>query len=181
MADSGVADVELMVTRAAAAIRTILGRLATLAFGLTALAVVVGAATYATGLWVSDGLVWPILGLVLCVLPAAVGARAWLRVKRTQAQAPAALLDLRALIFDRRSQGAMNALIDVDTQQPVIATVRSLAGLSADLEARGSDRVALAQTLRAAMTVPGLAALTVIGVVLLGALGSMMLLIGLLR
>jgi hypothetical protein len=176
-----MSDLDLVAARAADALQMLLSRLATLTFGLMGLAAGIGAATYATGLWVSHGTVWPVLGALVCGLPASAGALAWWRVRRTQVHAPAALRDLRALIRDRRSRSAVSVLIDVDSRQPVLTTVRSLAGLRADLEARGADWAALTQTLRAATTVPGLAALTIVGMLLVGGLGTMMLLIGLLR
>ncbi len=175
-----MADVELLATRASDGLTTLLSRLASLARGLAIAALIVGAATYATGLWATDGTTWTVVGAIICALPLLWAVLAWWRVKRTQAVAPAALQDLRAVIGDHQARGAMDVLIDHDTQQPIVSTVRTLANIRADLQARGTDWPALMQTLAAASTVPGLAALTVLGIAVVGGIGTILLLAGLL-
>lgn len=175
-----MADVELLATRASDGLKALLARLASLAGGLAVAALVVSAATYATGLWATEGGTWTVVGAIICALPVLWAGLAWWRVKRTQAVAPAALDDLRAVIGDRQARGAMDVLIDHDTQQPIVSTVRTLSTIRADLEVRGTDWPALMQTLGAASTVPGLAALTVLGIVVVGGIGTILLLSGLL-
>ena len=175
-----MADVELLAIRASDGLKALLARLASLVGGLVVVAVVVGAATYVTGLWATDGSTWTIVGALICLLPVCWAAMAWWRIKRTQAVAPAALEDLRAVIGDHQARGTMDVLIDHDTRQPIVATVRSMSAIRADLQARGTDWPALMQTLGAATTVPGLAALTVLGLVAVGGIGTILLLSGLL-
>jgi hypothetical protein len=75
----------------------------------------------------------------------------------------------------------MGVLIDGDTQQPIISTARTLTGLRAQIASRHDDWPALTSTLWAATTVPGLAALAVIGMLMVGALGTVLAIIGLAR
>lgn len=175
-----MADVELLATRASDGLQALLARLASLVGGLVVVALLIGAATYATGLWATNGSTWIVVGAIICSLPVLWSVLAWWRIKRTQAVAPAALADLRSVIGDHQARGAMDVLIDHDTQQPIVSTVRSLSAIRADLQTRGTDWPALMQTLAAATTVPGLAALTVLGLVAVGGIGTVLLLSGLL-
>lgn len=175
-----MADVELLATRASDGLRLLLARLASLTLGLVVVAAIIGVATFATGLWATDGGVWPVVGGIIGGLPVLWAGLAWWRIKQTQRLAPAALDDLRAVIGDHQSRGSMGVLIDHDTQQPIVATVRTLSAVRADLSARQTDWPALWQTLAAATTVPGLAALAVLGTVVAGAVGTVLLLAGLL-
>lgn len=175
-----MADVELLATRASDGLQALLARLASLTLGLVGLSLVVGAATYATGLWATDGSMWTVVGLIICGLPVIWSALAWWRIKRTQRLAPGALVDLRDVIGDHQSRGAMGVLIDHDTQQPIVSTVRSLSAIRADLSSRQTDWPALWATLAAATTVPGLAALAVLGTLVVGVVGTVLLLAGLL-
>jgi len=174
-------DVELLATRASDALRVILARLATLALGLVAVAGAIGVAAWGSGLLATDNNIWPVAGFVLCLLPAGAAALAWWRIKRTQRAAPAALGDLRAVIADRQSRPAMDVLIDVDSGQRIITTSRTMTGLLTELQDRQADWPALVDTLRAVTTVPGLVALAVVGMVGVGALGTILLIVGLLR
>ena len=50
-----MADLDLVAVRVSDGIRKTLSRISTLALGIAAIAVVIGAATFFTGLWVFDG------------------------------------------------------------------------------------------------------------------------------
>jgi len=173
-------DVELLATRASDGLRTLLGRLASLAFGLVIVSGLIGLAAYASGFLAFDTNAWPVVGAVICLFPAAAALLAWWRIKRTQRVAPAALNDLRAVIADQQSRPAMDVLIDMDSGQRIVTTSRSMTDLLRQLKARQTDWPALVDTITAVTTVPGLVAIAILGVIGVGALGTVLLLIGLL-
>lgn len=174
-------DVELLATRASDGLRVILGRLASLTFGLVVGAGLIGVAAWASGLLAFDGSVWPVGGAVLCMLPAAAALLAWWRIKRTQRVAPAALHDLRIALADQQSRSSMDVLVDMDSGQRVITSSKSVTGVLQELKQRQRDWPALVATLSAVASVPGLVALSIVGTIGVGALGTILLIIGLLR
>ena len=173
-------DVELLATRASDGLRTLLGRLGTLTFGLVVVCAAIGTASYASGFLATDGDAWPIIGAVICFLPAALALLGWWRIKRAQRVAPTALHDLRTVIADQQSRPAMGVLIEMDAGSRVVSTSRTMSGVLQELKSRRQDWPALVETLSAAATVPALIALAIVGMIGVGALGTVLLLIGLL-
>ena len=173
-------ELDRVAERTSTALHGTLGRLSRLVRGLCVGAFVVGAATYATLLWVTTGDEWILLGLVICAAPFVAGLLAWWRVTRTLAVAPKALDDLRAVLRDRQTASSMGLLFDHDTQQPLGAATKSLGGIREELKRRRKELPALFSTVHAVVTVPGLAAVAVVGTLLLGMIGTVMLIVGLL-
>ena len=169
-------ELDRIALRTSTALRGTLGRLAALVRGLSIAALVVGAATYATLLWVTDGSEWVLLGAVICAAPFVAGLVAWWRLSRTLAVAPRALDDLHTVLRDRQAAARMGPLFDHDTQQPLGTSARSMSGIRTELNARRKELPALFSTVQALVTVPGLAAIAVLGTLLLGAVGTILLL-----
>jgi hypothetical protein len=173
-------ELDRVAQRTSTALRGSLGRLGRLVRGLAIGALVVGAATYATLLWVTDGDDWVLLGAVICAAPFLAALVAWWRLSRTLAVAPKALDDLRTVLRDRQAVSRMGPLFDHDTQQPLGTSARSMGGIRHELRTRRRELPALFTTVQALVAVPGLAALAVIGTLLLGLVGTIMLVVGLL-
>ena len=71
---------DAVALRVGSGLQFTLRRLATLAYGIAVVAAVVGAATFATGLWVFEGdgrTTWIIIGGLLCLVPVAAALIAW--------------------------------------------------------------------------------------------------------
>jgi hypothetical protein len=98
--------------RTSTALRGTLGRLTRLVRGLCIGAFIVGAATYVTLLWVTDGEDWVLLGAVICAAPLVAGLLAFWRLSSTLHVAPKALDDLRTVLRDRKATTAMGPLFD---------------------------------------------------------------------
>lgn len=175
-----MAELERVAEQTSTALRSTLGRLSRLVRGLCVIAFVVGAATYATLLWVTDRSEWVLLGLVICAAPFVAGLIAWWRVTRTLRVAPKALDDLHVVLRDRQVTASMGPLFDHDTQQPLGASMKNLGGIREELKRRRKELPALFSTVHAMVTVPGLSALAVVGTILLGMIGTVMLIVGLL-
>ena len=164
---------ERVVTHFSDFLTVTLRRITSLAFGVATTAVVIGAATYATGLWAFDSSrrsVWIVLGAVICGLPAAAGLVAWLLVRTTARRAPGLAGDVRNLL--QRSNDNMAMVIDHDSGQPLATTARSLGSLRTSLAAMGGSFPALSAAVRAVTRVPGLVAVAVLGALAVGALGT---------
>src|SRR5688500_12645465 len=99
-----MAELEAIAERTSEALRLTLGRLTTLARGLTVGALVIGGATYATLLWVTDRDEWILLGIVICAAPFLAALLAWWRVSRTLKVAPKAFDDLQTVLHDRAAR-----------------------------------------------------------------------------
>jgi hypothetical protein len=173
-------ELDRVAERTSTALRGTLGRLTRLVRGLCIGACIVGAATYVTLLWVTDGEDWVLLGAVICAAPLVAGLLAFWRLSSTLHVAPKALDDLRTVLRDRKATTAMGPLFDHDTQQPIGLSARNMSGIRAELRTRRKELPALFSTVQALVTVPGLAALAVIGTLLLGMVGTIMLIVGLL-
>lgn len=174
-------DIDLLAERGSSALRAILARLATLTLGLVGGTLVIGIATYASGRLAFDaGSSWNWLGVIICVIPAfAAWLAAW-RIWRVRRRAPQALLDLRDVLKDQELRSRMGTLIDYDTQQPIVSSSKSLYGVYSQVKTHNADWPALADSLKAITTVPGLVALAIVGTVGVGLLGGFLLLVGLL-
>ncbi|MFT3855000.1 MAG: hypothetical protein QM733_20035 [Ilumatobacteraceae bacterium] len=160
---------------------TTLQRLSSLAFGVATVAVVIGAATYATGFWAFDGssrTAWMFVGAAICAIPVVAGIAAWLFVHRTVHHVPRLLADVRSLLG--QSKQAFAVVIDHDSGQPVATTARSLTKLSGTMQGAPEMYPSLRAAVAAGMKVPGLVALAVVSALLIGAFGTILLLVALL-
>ncbi|HAP77534.1 MAG TPA: hypothetical protein DCR14_15820 [Acidimicrobiaceae bacterium] len=170
-------DSELVARDAGQRLQQTLVRLSSLATGLGVVALLVGAATFATGWWVFDAsTAWLIIGGVLCTLPVLAAAMAWLLMRSTARQAPALVADIREFV----DSGVTTAkvLLDHDSGQPIGGYVKSFGALRSELTERRKDLPALFAGVQAITRVPGLAALTVLGIVGVGLLGTVLLIGG---
>jgi len=173
-------ELDRVAEKTSTALRGTLGRMTRLVRGLAVIALVVGAATYATLLWVTEGDEWVLLGLVICAVPLIAALLAFWRLSSTLKVAPKALDDLRTVLRDRQATAKMGPLFDHDTQQPLGTSARSMSGIRAELSTRRKELPALFSTVQALVTVPGLAAIAVVGTLVLGMIGTIMLIVGLL-
>lgn len=171
-------DSELVARRTGAGLQTTLRRLATLVGGLALLAFLISLATFATGMWVFDGsTAWIVIGGLICLAPVAAATIGWLMVHAAARYAPQLIADIAS--FLKSPSPSANVLIDYDTGQPIVVSARSMNGLSADLRTRRSDLPALWLGVRAIRLVPALAAITFLGMLFVGALGTILLIGGL--
>jgi len=157
-----------------------LHKLSSLAFSVAAVSVVIGAATYATGLWAFDGsgrIAWAIIGAIVCAVPAVAGICAWMYVHTTVRHIPRLLADVRSLLG--QSKQAYGIVIDHDSGQPVTTTARSLNKLSGTIQGAPGAYPSLKAAVRAGMKVPWLVAITVVTALLVGAFGTLLLLVAL--
>ncbi len=153
-----------------------LRQIASIAFGVATTAILIGAATYATGLWAYHGSrrsAWVWLGAVICALPAAAGLMVWLLVRTTARRAPRLADDVRGLL--RRSPDDVGTLLDHDSGQPIATSVRNLGALRSSLTSAHGSLPALSAAMRVATRLPGLVVLTVLGAFAVGALGTIIL------
>ncbi|MCU1360960.1 MAG: hypothetical protein JWN99_2249 [Ilumatobacteraceae bacterium] len=172
-------DIERLATTASDGMRTTLGRLGNLAATIILITVVVSAATFATGAWVFDNSVgWFVVGGVLCAIPVIAAVRAWLLVRTTVKSSPTLVTELRT--FLPTSQTASGALIDHDSGVALGMQAKSFRQMRIELNERRKELPALFAGVRAITTVPGLAAIAFFGLVLVGALGTILLIGGLL-
>ena len=164
-----------------ASARPVLRRVGTLALGMTAIATVVGIATFATGLWIFDGSrpTWVLIGGALCAVPIGAALLAWFYVRRTVKVAPALVGDVRTLLDE--PHGAADVLINYDTGERLTTTARSFGTLRPTLRERRKQLPALYAGVRAITSVPGLAAIALLGTLAVGALGTILLIGGLIE
>jgi hypothetical protein len=168
---------ELVVAEAGQRLQMLLGRLTTLASGLVVIAFLISAATFATGWWVFDGSTgWAVIGGLICLAPVATAFIARMRMRRATKAAPRLLPELRQ--YASSSSDTAQVIIDADTGQPIGAYVRNFGGVQRDLERR-NDLPALYSSIRALVTVPAFAAVTVLLMLGVGALGTILLIGGL--
>ena len=174
-----MADLDRQAVRISDGLRVVLDRVGTLAFGMAVMAAAIGAATFATGWWIFDGSrpSWVLIGGALCFAPALAAFTAWLRVRRTVKVAPSLVGDVRTLLDD--SHGAADVLINYDTGERLVSTARTFGSLRSNLQDRRKQLPALYAGVRAITTVPGLAAIALLGTLGVGALGTILLIGGL--
>jgi hypothetical protein len=156
-----------------------LRRLSSLAFGVATITVLIAAATYATGLWAFDGgaeTAWLVIGALLCAVPAVAGVMAWLLVRSTIHRIPGLVGDVRSLLG--QSNQAYALVIDHDSGQPITTTARSLSKLNGTLATAPGLYPSLSAAVRAAIKVPGVLAVAVVSALAVGALGTVLLLVG---
>ena len=176
-----MADLDLVAVRISDGLRKTLSRISTLALGIAAIAAVIGVATFVTGWWVFDGSrpTWIVFGGALCLAPAAAAVLAWFYVRVTMKVAPKLLDNVRALLAS--SQNTASVLINYDTGETLANTAKSFGGLQLDLKERRKELPALYLGIRAICSVPGLAAIAFLGTLAVGALGTVLLIAGLIN
>jgi hypothetical protein len=176
-----MADLDRMAVRVSDGLRKTLSRISTLALGIAGFAAVIGVATFATGLWIFDGsrTAWIVIGGVVCFIPTAAALLAWVFVRITVKVAPALVGNVRTLLDESHRTGAANVLINYDTGEHLTSTAKSLGTLQLDLKERRKELPALYAGIRAICSVPGLAAIALLGTLAVGALGTILLIGGL--
>ena len=170
-----MAELDTIATRVANGLTTTLTRVKTLIAAVAVVALLVGAATFATGLWAfeSGRIGWVVIGGVLCLIPVGAASIGWLMVHTTAKAAPQLLDDVRVLLKDSHRDAAV--LIDHDTGQRLGTSAKTFQSLRTDLQARRRELPALFAGVRAITSVPGLAAVTLFGIALVGCLGTILL------
>lgn len=176
-----VADLDRLAVQISDGLRKTLARVGTLVIGVTIVAAVVGVATFATGLWLfrDSRPSWIVFGGLLCAIPIVASALGWLYVRGTARIAPALVGDVRTLLRDSRSSAKV--LINHDTGERLASTAKTFGTLRTELKTRRRDMPALFAGVRAITSVPGLAAIAVIGTLLVGVLGTILLILGLVK
>lgn len=173
-----MADLDRAAVRVSDGIRSTLSRVSSFALGIAAATAVIGVATFATGLWVFDGSAgWLVVGGALSFAPTAAALLAWFYVHATVKVAHALLPDVRTVMSE--SGTAKNVLINYDTGERVMNTARSFDPLQLDLRNRSKELPALYAAVRAICSVPALAAIAFLGTLAVGALGTILLIGGL--
>ena len=171
-------QLDVTARRAGDGVQSLLRRLASLVGGLVVVAALISLATFATGMWVFDSSTsWIVLGGIICLIPVGAALLGWLLVHGAAKYAPRLLTDISA--FLKSPSPSAQVLIDYDTGQPIAASAKSFGSLQADLETRKADLPALYIGVRAIAKVPALAAVTVLGMLGVGALGTILLIGGL--
>ena len=173
--------IERIAVTATNTMSSTLGRLRTLAGGFMVATVLVAVATFATGWWVfaNHRTGWLIIGGALCAIPAVAAILARLYVGATAKAAPRLLGDVTQMI--RESRVAAGPLIDHDTGKPLGASAKSFRDLRSTLKSRRLELPALFAGVRAITSVPGLLAIALLFTLAVGALGTVLLLVGLFR
>ena len=174
-----MADLDRMALRVSDGLRKTLSKVNTLAIGVTSVAAAIGAATFATGMWVFDRSrpTWIVLGGAVCLAPAAAALLAWFFVRATIKVAPALLDNVRTALADARSPA--NVLIDYDSGERLASNNKTLGALQVHLKEHRKELPSLYLWIRAISSVPGLVAIAVLGTIGVGALGTILLIAGL--
>jgi hypothetical protein len=172
-------DLDRRATQVADGLRATLDRLSSLILVVAALAATIGVATFATGWWVFDRshATWTVIGGAICLVPVVAALRGWWYVRATARVAPRLVDDVRGFLGESRQ--AAGVLIDHDSGQALAVSARSFGSLRAELNERRRDFPALYAGVRAITGVPGLAAIAVLGMLAAGALGTILLIGGL--
>lgn len=170
-----MADLDTIATQVSNGLTTTLTRVKALIAAVAVVALLVGSATFATGLWAFDDgrLGWAVIGGFLCLVPVGAALIGWFLVHTTAKAAPQLLDDVRVLLKDSHQAAAV--LIDHDTGQRLGTSAKTFQTLRADLRVRRKELPALFAGVRAITSVPGLAAITLIGIALIGSLGTILL------
>ena len=170
--------VERLAASASTGLRATLDRLAKLVGAVILVTLAIGAATFATGMWVFDGSTgWIVVGGAVCLVPIGAAVMAWLLVRGTAKAAPRLLDDVRS--FLRTAGDTRGVLIDHDSGVALGMQAKSMGTLRRELVDRRKELPALFAGVRAITGVPGLAAIAVLGTIAVGALGTILLVGGL--
>ncbi len=172
-------ETDAVVRRVSDTMQQTFRRLTSLATGIGIIALLIGAATFATGLWIFDGSrsQWIIIGGAICAIPLLAALIGRHLVRRTAKRAPELVNDIR--MFLDTSVKSAQVLIDHDSGQPVAGYVKGFKSLRSELKERRKELPALFSGVKAITSVPGLAAVAVLGMCLVGALGTVLLIGGL--
>lgn len=156
-------------------------RLTSLASGIAILALLIGGATFATGLWRFKGsrLSWVVIGGAICAIPVIAALIGRQLVHRTANHAPELVANVRK--FLDTSAHSAQVLIDHDSGRPVAGSVKSFKTLRGELNERRKELPALFIGIKAITVVPGIAAIAVLGMLLVGGLGTVLLISGLIN
>ena len=173
-----MADIERLAISTSDGIKRTVGRLNSLAAVVLAITAVVGLATFSTGMWVFElNPAWLVIGGVTCAVPLIAAGIAWFLVRSTVKLASGLVGDLRTFLTQPTS--TTGVLIDHDSGVALGLQAKSMGSLRRELVSRRRELPALFAGVRAITGVPGLAAVAVLGVVFVGALGTLLLIIGL--
>lgn len=170
-----------MAEQATGAVDVTLRRLRGLAGGFVIGTVVIAAATFATGWWVfaDHRTTWAVVGGVLCLVPVVAALIARMYVGATAKAVPRLVGDVTQLI--RESRATAGPLIDHDTGKPLGENAKSFRDLRSTLSTRRTEFPSLFASIRAITSVPGLLAIATLFILVVGALGTILLLVGLFR
>ena len=174
-------ETDVVVRRVSDAMQETFRRLTSLATGIGILALLIGGATFATGLWAFERSrpSWTVIGGVICIIPLLAALVGRHLVRRTAKRSPELVADVRR--FLDTSVKSAEVLIDHDSKQPIASYVKSFGTLRSDLNERRKELPALFSGVKAITSVPGIAALAVVGMCLVGILGTVLLIGGLLK
>jgi len=176
-----VANIERMANQATVNMRTTLARLRSLASGFLVLSTVIAVATFLTGLWVfsKNRGTWIVIGGLLCAIPLIAALIGMYFVASTAKLVPGFVGEVRQLISESRQSAGV--LIDHDSGRSLATTAKSFTELKTLLKERRKELPALFAGVRALSSVPGLLAIALLGVLFAGVLGTVLLIVGLLR
>ena len=172
-------ETDVVVRRVSDGLQLTLRRLASLAGGIAMVATLVGAATFVTGLWIFERSrsTWGIVGGMICLVPIGAALIARFVIGSAAKHSPELMNDVRSFLGTAGSSATV--LIDHDTGQPIAAYAKSFSALKTELMEQRTQLPALWAGVSAITRVPGLAALSVLGIVGVGALGTILLIGGL--
>lgn len=176
-----MANIERLANQATVNMRTTLVRLRSLAGGFLVVAAAIAVATFITGYWVFDKNrgAWLVIGGIICLIPLIAALVALYFVVRTAQAAPRLVGEVRQLIGESRQ--AASVLIDHDSGRPLATSAKSFTQLRTMLKDRRRELPALFAGVRALTSVPGLLAIALLGLLGIGALGTILLIVGLAR
>jgi hypothetical protein len=169
-------DSEIVALRASDGLQLTIRTIAAMAAKIASLALFIGIATFATGMWVFDGSgqsKWIVIGGLLSFGPAVAATVAAWRIRRTADLAPRFPAEVKR--FGTVVSGATDVLVDHDSGQLMGMRAKNLLALRADLEAHRGEFPALAAGVRAITTVPKLVLLATLGLMAAGAVGTVLL------
>lgn len=171
---------EIVAARAGNGLQAMLRTLGRVAARLSSFALFVGIATFATGMWLFEGTgrdKWIVIGGVISFGPPLAATIATYRVRRTADLAPQVVSEVRT--FDDVAKGVLDVLIDGDSGQVTGLRARGLGTLRSEVYERRREFPALWSGVKAITTVPKLLAWATIGALVAGALGTVLLVGGL--
>lgn len=172
---------EVEVVRVTDGLQFALRTVAAFARRVAVAALVIGAATFATGLWIFDSgpgrTKWFVIGGLLCAVPFLAAATLAWRVWVTALRAPMLLDEVRR--FTGRTGHSAEVLLDYDTGRRVGSTGARMGVLRAELDDHRGEYPAFAAAVRALATLPKLVAITIAGTLVVGFLGTILLIGGL--
>ncbi len=154
-------------------------RATTLTKGVELFALAAGALAFAVGLFVfppSWRVVWAILGIGVCALPALIALFADLRLKRVLRTVPETAGELRSIHKDSEIRKAMIDLADRDddheARTPLIKLGSELNALRRAISAQRDQLINTWRNVTALTSLPGMVALAVVGMFALLALSA---------